>query len=104
MFTGQLSDLSESFTALALSQVADDLAVPVVEIGHGCGLRRGRFQSRHQPLLEWCWVGSDYSATPDELVRTGRSRHAAHMPYPMPHCAASPGCACCPGACCLRRR
>ncbi len=93
MFTGQLSDLSKKATALALSQVADDLAVPVVaEIGHGrVAFAVADAVSRHHPLL--VVLGRpDYSATPDELVRTTALDILRTAPYPMlivPHRLAS---------------
>ncbi len=69
MFTGELSDLSKEATALALSRVADDLAIPVVvEIGHGrVAFAVADAVSQHHPLL--VVLGRpDYSAIPDELV------------------------------------
>ena len=93
MFTGQLSDLSKQATELALSQVAHNLAVPVVaEIGHGrVAFAVADSVSRHHPLL--VVLGRpDYSATPDELVRTTALDILRTAPYPMlivPHRLAS---------------
>ncbi|MFC6224983.1 universal stress protein [Hymenobacter artigasi] len=93
MFTGELSDLSKEATAMALSRVADDLAVPVVtEIGHGrVAFAVADAVSRHHPLL--VVLGRpDYSATPDELVQTTALDLLRTAPYPMlivPHTLAS---------------
>ncbi|MFD2787426.1 universal stress protein [Hymenobacter rubripertinctus] len=94
MFTGQLSNLSKEATALALSRVADDLAVPMtVEIGHGrVAFAVADVVSRHHPLL--IVLGRpDYSATPDELVQTTALDILRTAPYPMlivPHTVSSP--------------
>ncbi|NVO31867.1 universal stress protein [Hymenobacter lapidiphilus] len=93
MFTGELSDLSKEATALALSRVADNLAVPVVvEIGHGrVAFAVADAVSRHHPLL--VVLGRpDYSATPDQLVQTTALDILRTAPYPMlivPHSVAS---------------
>ncbi|SDY59435.1 universal stress protein [Hymenobacter psychrophilus] len=93
MFTGELSDLSKEATKLALSRVADDLAVPVVvEIGHGrVAFAVADAVSRHHPLL--VVLGRpDYSATPGELVQTTALDILRTAPYPMlivPHTVAS---------------
>lgn len=84
MFTGVLSDLSQEATAMALSQVAENLAVPVVaEIGHGrVAFAVADAVSRHHPLL--VVLGRpDYSATPDELVQTTALDLLRTAPYPM---------------------
>ncbi len=84
MFTGKLSALSNEATALALSQAAEDLAVPlVVEIGHGrVAFAVADAVSRHHPLL--VVLGRpDYSATPDELVRTTALDILRTAPHPM---------------------
>ncbi len=93
MFTGELSDLSKQATAMALSRVTDDLAVPVVtEIGHGrVAFAVADAVSRHHPLL--VVLGRpDYSATPDELVQTTALDLLRTALYPMlivPHTLAS---------------
>ncbi|WP_035564576.1 universal stress protein [Hymenobacter sp. IS2118] len=95
VFTGKLSNLSNEATALALSQVAEDLVVPVVvEIGHGrVAFAVADAVSRHHPLL--VVLGRpDYSATPDELVRTTALDILRTAPYPMlvvPHTLTSTG-------------
>ncbi|RFP64988.1 universal stress protein [Hymenobacter lapidiphilus] len=92
MFTGELSDLSKEATALALSQVADNLAIPVVaEIGHGrVADAVADAVSRHHPLL--VVLGRpDYSGTPDQLVQTTALDMLRTAPYPMlivPHTVA----------------
>lgn len=93
MFTGQLSELSQQATAMALSHVAGNLAVPVVtEIGHGrVAFAVADAVSRHHPLL--LVLGRpDYSQTPDELVHTTALDLLRTGPYPMlivPHVLAS---------------
>lgn len=93
MFTGELSDLSKEATALALSQVAEDLAVPVVvEIGHGrVAFAVADAVSRHHPLL--VVLGRpDYSATPAALVQTTALDILRTAPYPLlivPHTVTS---------------
>ena len=93
MFTGELSDLSKEATMLALSRVADNLAIPVVaEIGHGrVAFAVADAVSRHQPLL--VVLGRpDYSATPDKLVQTTALDILRTAPYPMlivPHTVVS---------------
>lgn len=93
LFTGELSDLSQEATALALSPVAGKLAVPVVaEIGHGhVAFAVADAVSRHHPLL--VVLGRpDYSATPDEPVHTTALDILRTAPYPMlivPHAVAN---------------
>ncbi|OGX88686.1 universal stress protein [Hymenobacter glacialis] len=84
LFTGELSDLSKEATAMALSQVATGLAVPVVvEVGHGrVAFAVADAVSRHHPLVV-VMGRPDYSATPDELVRTTALDLLRTAPYPM---------------------
>jgi nucleotide-binding universal stress UspA family protein len=84
VFTGELAGLSKEATALALSRVASNLAVPVViEIGHGrVAVAVADSVSRHHPTL--VVVGRpDYSAIPDELVHTTALDILRTAPYPM---------------------
>ena len=93
LLTGELSDLGQDATALALSRVAGNLAVPVVaEIGHGrVAFAVADAVSRHHPLL--VVLGRpDYSETPDELVHTTALDLLRTAPYPMlivPHAVVS---------------
>ncbi|MDJ0366501.1 universal stress protein [Hymenobacter sp. H14-R3] len=93
LFSGLLSDLNKEVTALALSHITNNLAVPVVaETGQGrVAFAVADAVSRHHPLL--VVLGRpDYSATPDELVQTTALDILRTAPYPMlvvPHTLAS---------------
>ena len=84
LLTDELSDLNRKATALALSRITHDLAVPVVaEVGHGrVALAVADAVARHHPLL--VVLGRpDYSAIPDELVQTTALDLLRTAPYPM---------------------
>ena len=84
LLTDELSDLSRKATALALSRMTHDLAVPVVaEVGHGrVADAVADAVARHHSLL--VVLGRpDYSAIPDELVQTTALDLLRTAPYPI---------------------